>query len=184
MPRTTAARPLLVVAAAVTIALAGCVPEPEPDPTPTPEPSALFDSEEEALAAAEDAYAAYLEMSDEIARQGWEAPESLEKWVAEPLLSQELEDASDLAEQGLRQTGESKFGELKVERYEDSQGATVLSAFVCRDLTGTDILDEEGVSVLAPDRVQRVSLRVVLETTGAAPFKVTRSETWTGDGVC
>ena len=60
------------------LVLAGCAPDvPAIQVPPTPTVTPLFASDEEALAAAEEAYAAYLAMSDEITSDGGERPERI-----------------------------------------------------------------------------------------------------------
>ena len=64
--------PSIALAALVVSLFSGCIPtEPLAD-TPAPQPTStpVFASEEEALAAAVEAYAGYLEMSDLIASEG------------------------------------------------------------------------------------------------------------------
>ena len=80
---------------AVTIAgmllLAGCGGgDPIPTLPPTPSATPIFASEEEALAAAEDAYAAYRGMSDQISAEGGANPERIAPFVTESRLADEL----------------------------------------------------------------------------------------------
>ncbi|MDQ1582169.1 MAG: hypothetical protein QOF36_223, partial [Microbacteriaceae bacterium] len=60
----------LAGAGLIVITLAGCATSASPMPTPSAVHSPLFASDEEALKAATDAYAAYLAMSDTIAQEG------------------------------------------------------------------------------------------------------------------
>ncbi len=71
------------------LALTGCVdgdrlPTLPPTPTSTP----IFASEEEALAAAEEAYAAYLEMSNLISSEGGVEPERIAPFVTADQLAE------------------------------------------------------------------------------------------------
>ena len=70
--RAAALRPIAVLAAAfVLAALSGCVQTTEkPTPTPTAAATPAFASDEEALAAAEKAYAAYLAVLDDVTADG------------------------------------------------------------------------------------------------------------------
>ncbi|MEO7349354.1 MAG: hypothetical protein ABIW32_05800, partial [Terrimesophilobacter sp.] len=74
-------RPAVLLVA--TLLLSGCVPS-EPVITPVPEPSVtpIFASDDEALAAATDAYAKYLEVSDAIFASGGQGIEQLSEVLA------------------------------------------------------------------------------------------------------
>ena len=66
--------PIVVLAFSIALGMGGCV-APTPDPTPStsaaPSASPLFNSDEEALAAATEAYAAYLAASNAVGQGGW-----------------------------------------------------------------------------------------------------------------
>ena len=72
MRRTARLLPLAVLGAAL---LAGCLPtDPPVTPPPTSDLEPVFASDEEALAAAEEAYGAYLAAADEILSSGGADP--------------------------------------------------------------------------------------------------------------
>src|SRR5690606_24012229 len=93
---------LALAAATVTVAvlLSGCVQQ-GPEVTPPPEPSTtpIFASDEEALAAATEAYEAYLAMSDLIAQEGGVNPERIESVAVRKALADALEGFSVFREQ-------------------------------------------------------------------------------------
>ena len=71
--------PVSALAIVISLMLGGCVPSaPAASPTPEPSSTPVFASEEEALAAAEEAYAAYLAVIDEIHADGGAGVERLE----------------------------------------------------------------------------------------------------------
>src|SRR4051812_14875779 len=74
------------------LALAGCVPsEPPVTSPPTSDAQPVFASDEEALAAAEEAYGAYIAMVDEILRNGGDDGDRLAPLVSPELLAQQEE---------------------------------------------------------------------------------------------
>ena len=88
------------------VALVGCAPEDSPVPPPTPDVKPLFASDEEALAAAEEAYAAYLAMSDEISHDGGVNPERIAPFVTSERLVTELDSFGRQRDLGIRSAGD------------------------------------------------------------------------------
>ena len=103
----------------------------QPPPTPSVEP--LFASDEEALAAAEEAYAAYLAMSDEIAGDGGADPERIAPFVTTERLRDELDSVRRLlARTGFTQSGATTFDPLTASSSVDD-GAARSSFYACWD---------------------------------------------------
>ena len=126
-----------LVLAAVT--LSACAPTPTPSPTPT----AAFASEEEAFAAAEEVYRAYL--SEAAARAEGEASADPEKYLSGEALDADLQSQRSLQEQSLKIVGASVIDEfipLKAE----------VTADICIDISGSRVLDENGTDVTVADR--------------------------------
>lgn len=142
---------LLAVAAAT---LSACTPAAEPEPTPT----AAFASEAEAFAAAEETYRAYtaalnaVDVSD---------PATYEKLFA--LSSGNFEAAdreafSELYAENYSMTGESKV--IKFGGIESKEPFEEVSALVCVDVSGSDVIDVSGASVVPPERVDIKAIHV------------------------
>src|SRR5690606_22722214 len=103
------------------LVVSGCVPDagiPTLPPTPTVTP--VFASEEEALAAAEDAYAAYLEMSYLIASEGGLEPERIAPLVTNEQFERELESLSIYSERGLHVDGQTRFDSMMLQQMSQS----------------------------------------------------------------
>lgn len=147
------------------LALSGCV-EGDPIPTlpPTPSSTPLFASEEEALAAAEEAYAEYLEVSSLIGSEGGVDPERIAPHVTERRLAIELEGFENLRDSGLRIDGSSTFETQQLQSFVQNDGLAEISFYVCWDGSGSRVLNEAGQDVTPPDRVDRLVLEVVMVT--------------------
>ena len=105
----------MALAAAFALLLGGCTPQSEPvRPKPSPSASPIFASDDEALAAATKAYAAYLEVSDEIAQDGGKNPERIGGFVSADWLPSEISDFGEFAGSGHRQVGSSSFDNMKL----------------------------------------------------------------------
>jgi predicted small lipoprotein YifL len=164
------------------LALTGCGGgDPLPTLPPTPTATPVFASEEEALAAAEAAYAAYLEMSNLISSEGGVDPERIEPFVTDQRLVDELRGFGTLSELNLRTVGTSSFTVLELQRYEESDGGAEIAFYACSDLSGSRVIDEAGEDVTPPERDDRMVLEVVLRTIPPLDRLVLESdETWLG----
>ncbi|MBX3309754.1 MAG: hypothetical protein KF739_04880 [Cryobacterium sp.] len=183
-------RPAATFAAglAVVLLLAGCVP-PDPIITPEPGPGAtpVFASDEEALAAATDAYAKYLKVSDEISADGGSAPERLAPLVTPKQLVTETDAFADLSKSGSTTKGVSAFEVFQLQRYEDlGDGSASVSIYVCLDVGNVRVIDKSGVDVTPSNRVDRVPLEVdfLVKSDRPGTLLVDRSEAWTGQDFC
>jgi len=164
MPR----RPLALVAAiAGAISLAGCVPEPAPTPTPTG-----FASEEEAFAAAEETYRAYIEATNK--RNSGEDSDPTAYLVGEALSADE--DVRDLLEETQRSfQGEFKMLSFKPIEFQRVANAFSVSAIVCMDSTDVIVVDSNGTNVTPEDDVPIYALAVDF-TTMDGEFRIAQSE--------
>lgn len=151
--------PLLVAACGVT--LTGCGPA-EPEPAPTPTASAthapLFSTDEEALAAAEEAYRKYLEVSDQIAREGGVDPGRLQSLATDEQFEIEKSFFDGMRDAGTRLQGSVVLASVDLQAFD----ATAVTIYGCIDVSGARHVTSEGVDTTAPDRPDRVLLEVML----------------------
>ncbi|WP_150308324.1 hypothetical protein [Planctomonas psychrotolerans] len=168
-------------------ALFGCAaPETVPTPTPTAStPATVFASEEEALAAAEKAYADYLAMSDRIGREGGANPERLQGSLTKEFLESEVAGFNDFAARGLRLVGESQSYGYRLQSVSLNPEQFELRLYACLDVSGTDVVDRAGSSVVPADRDLRVPLEVQSELSqGRLPLLLKEPITWNGQDFC
>lgn len=166
--------PVLVVA--LVALLAACGPDPVAPPSaPVPEPSATapFADDAEALAAAEEAYAAYLAMSDLISAEGGANPERIAPFVTEEQLTRELESIERFAATGNRFVGSAVVSSWELQFFDPP----TLVAYACYDVSATRVIDKNGVDVTPSDRPNRATLEVSFETRGAE-LVIAGSELW------
>ena len=146
---------LLAVCATVMLALpalAACAPAPTPVPSQTAAATdaPVFASDEEALAAAKKAYAAYLKASDAITGDGGQDPERIATFVSDDLLNSELQGFAGYAAAGAHSVGSTTFKVLGVQSIESS--GALISLYICEDVSGLDVVDAEGVTLVSPSR--------------------------------
>ena len=172
--------PAAAFAALTALSLAGCTPSnPTPTPSPTATRSPLFASDEEALKAATDAYAAYLKMSDTISHEGGANPERIKPFVTSVQYDRELSGFDSLQAHGIRTSGDTVFDTLQVAKV----SVDAIDAYVC--------LDTSGVRVLGPAsdptpsaRPKRMPFAIGFRTDGGNRLLLSRSETWSGKNFC
>jgi hypothetical protein len=181
--RMATAATALGVTLVLAAGLAACVPEdPVETPGPGPSQSPVFASEEEALAAAEDAYRQYLEIADQIAADGGQDPTRIESYASGDLAESALEGFGQLREKHWHTVGSTVLNAF-VEQTVDLVGSPIVIAYVCVDVSGVDVLDEGGSSVVSADRPDQQAFEVTFEAIDHSVVPDTR-EPWTGGGVC
>ncbi len=152
----------LLVAA---LLLAGCTPS-EPAVTPVPEPSVtpIFATDEDALAAATEAYAKYLEVSDEIFANGGEGSEALSDVLVGKQLEVEENSFLKVQQNGWHSVGATALSEPKLQQYDRSSlGPSIVVAYFCEDISGADVLDATGNSVRSDDLAERSLYEVTFD---------------------
>jgi hypothetical protein len=173
--------------AATLAALTGCsapeVQPPEAGTSASPSATPVFASDEEALAAAEEAYTEYLRMSDRIAADGGRQPERIREYVDGDALEQELETFRNFATRGLVGKGNTAYKSFTLQQSDNLVGH--VRAYVCLDISAVDAVDDDGSSVLPKDRKVNVPLEVALSFDPSRErLVITESAPWSGDDFC
>lgn len=114
--------------------------------TATDEP--IFASDEEALAAAVEAYKAYSDMSALISAEGGVDPDRIRPFVSDAIAPTYIEEFESIAEAKIRSRGEARiYGARLAER-----SGNEVSAYLCRDYSNVRIFDAEGTDITSPSR--------------------------------
>jgi len=175
----------MLAVAACALLLTGCAqPDPVVAPHATSTAKPLFASDAEALAAATKAYAAYLSVTDLLINDTASDPEQLRQVATGKQLSADLKAVSDLRDEGFRGTGATKFEDATLQQYTPSSVAGTVVIYVCEDISGTDLLGPDGVTILAPDRASRARYEITFAALNRShQLLVEDKEKW-GDKVC
>jgi len=170
--------------ASVTVLLSGCLP-PQPALAPTAEPTStpIFASDEEALAAAEAAYGAYVKAVD-VALSTLDSADVGRVSQGQALSTVENSVTSYRAE-GKRLTGTSKIDMTVLTRSSSSDAPLGPQIYSCLDITGTDVVDSNGRSVVPAARRLRVPVVVdtIVRSTDQSLI-VENVEIWGGNDFC
>ncbi|MFT3799426.1 hypothetical protein [Microbacterium sp.] len=162
----------ILAAAALCALLAGCAPEPAPTPTPTG-----FASEEEAFAAAEATYRAYVDAVN-ARRTDADSQPAPNDFLSGSALQDSIDGAGLLEDAGRHIVGATEA--KSIERIAASQSSATLA--VCVDSSQTRVLDSHGADVTPTDRAETFLLRV--EVVYAVPQPLILRSDPDGDGSC
>jgi len=177
MPRTAR---LLTPVTLAALLLAGCTPStPMPAPPPTPDATPVFASDEEALAAAEEAYGKYLAMVATVLADGGRDPERLKPFLTHDLFLEEVGSYADLRANGWHGVGSYSF-EMSPQRLDLATGD--LDVYVCDDRSALEIVDANGNSVVSPDRPDRAASQVTF--VWQDKLVIASQIAWEGSGIC
>jgi hypothetical protein len=180
--RVGAALAVLVAA----LAVGGCV-EDEPDPTqsPDPSPSPLFESDEEALAAAEEAYGRYQAVENQIFAEGGQDGERIDDVAVGEALTAAEEGIESFKDNNYKSIGEIKFSTVSLQQFDPAavDGADVVRVYICLDFTAQDVVNDQNISVVNPDRslIQAFEMGFDYASNGLV---LSSRNPWTDDTIC
>lgn len=150
--RRFAAAATLVLALALTTACA-------PDPAPTPSPTG-FASQEEAFAAAEATYRAYVDALNAVDLSDPATFEPVYSLLSGTALADSKKSLTAFHAEGYTRTGDTRFDRLTVTGSDLAAGTVTVA--LCLDVSDVDLVDSSGESVVAPGRVNVQPLDVTL----------------------
>ncbi|GAA4762197.1 hypothetical protein [Microbacterium gilvum] len=151
MPRRRLA--IAVVSATLAVALTACTPEPAATPTPTG-----FASEEEAFAAAEETYRAYVDASNEFNSGNDEA--TPEEHLIGEMLQTERETRDLLETNDQHFEGAFLVSQFIPEKYAQIAHSVTITAIVCMDSSDVIVVDADGEDVTPADDNPEYALHV------------------------
>ena len=169
-----------------TLALAGCVPTPTPTPSTSAATDApVFASDEEALAAATEAYAAYLKVSDAVGSEGGSNPERYDGVASGPALANASKSAGQFRDMGAHSVGVTSFevADLQSWGYDRERG-TFVTLYLCDDVSQVDVFDSNGASIVSPDRPDRTPFEVSLTALVDSELQLASKDAWKGGNFC
>lgn len=184
--------PLLAagLAATLTLTISGCFGDtPSYNPAAEPTTAPLFASDEEALAAAEQAYRDYYVVSDQILNEGGRDPERLLEVATREVFEFESESFATFSAEGYRSTGATTIDSAVLQAYEPNMQhpEVIVTIYACVDVSATDVLDSEGRSIVKDGRQERLPFEVSFTTnssTSATSLIVAGEELWPSSSNC
>ncbi|MFC9918293.1 hypothetical protein [Agromyces binzhouensis] len=183
MPRRLRRLVVLALTGAALVALTGCAAaQTTPSPLPTTDASEtpLFASDEEALAAAVEAYEAYLAVSDSITADGGTNSARI-RHVTTPDFAEFSEiDFAAFQDAGLRTDGRSAVDSARLA--ESSAG--YVAFYACQDVSDVKLLNAADEDVTPADREARTALLIKAVSLGDEDLLIDGNEVWSGENFC
>ncbi|HYJ48675.1 MAG TPA: hypothetical protein VEX12_02060, partial [Microbacterium sp.] len=154
--------------ARVTLALAivlgmatGCQPEPEPSPT-----GPVFATEEEAFAAAEETYRAYVDALNQVDLSDPETFEAVYAWTTGDANAQARETFSEMHADKWTVSGAS-IPTVVEPRAGGGPELSEVEVAICLDVSAVQLLDATGQSVIDADRPDVQSMLISMNASAA-----------------
>jgi hypothetical protein len=163
--------------------LSGCVDAmPQVSGSPSPKVTPVFATEEEALAAATEAYREYVRVSDEVFADGGTNPERMKSVAVGDQLTADLVGFRKALSMNVRSTGGTTFQPLQLQQHDENlrQGRSIVVVYLCEDVSMVDVVDAHGASVVSSTRPNVVSYEVRFYTKKDMPhcLLVSGKEPW------
>jgi hypothetical protein len=164
-----------LLAVATALLLSGCAPgDSRATRDPTPSSTPIFATEEEALAAATAAYAAYVSVSDQVFMDGGARPERLEAVATGEQLRANVVGFREAAEKSYRSTGGTAFDSVSLQGLfaEHPNGVGIVGIYLCEDVTKVDVINERGTSVVSASRPGRSGYQATFDWSANSPSRL------------
>jgi hypothetical protein len=177
---------LATTSALATLGLLGCASTPAPVPTSRTHTEApVFASDEEALAAATSAYAAYLATSDAVGNDGGADPDRYEDVATGGALADALKSAEQFRQAGAKSIGLTSFTVYKMQSWESAgRQSAVATMYVCDDVSAVAVQGRDGNSMVAPDRPDRTPFEIQVAIERDAQNRLQSKTVWKGSNFC
>lgn len=160
---------VVAVLAVAVVALASCAP----GPAPTPTPSAPFATEDEAFAAAEATYRAYVDALNQ-RRESRESEVDPQSFLVGDALNGDLETERQLADANVTLIGPSVATSIAPRSL--SEGMQRAELAVCLDSSQVRVVDIAGTDVTPIDRPNKLALSIGLVLSSGS-YLITKSAT-------
>jgi len=176
-----------VVLVFVAVGTFGCSAAPaQPETSNLLGPTYTALSETDAIDLVEETYGAFVAVADQVLADGGKKPERLGAVATGSALTSAESDAHDFMVSKVHSVGKTKISNVTIQSYgSSSELSNDLYAYLCEDVSEIDVIDENGKSLVAPDRQPRQAFEVALSDDDSdGDYLVSSRETWQGAGVC
>ena len=165
-------RPLgLVVVVALSLSLAACVPAPPERARDVVARGPLFETDAEALAAAEKVYREYSATSDDVG--GGDSVDRIRAFLTPEWFEHEAEAYAALQSRGIRTVGRTEIAFIRLKNTDFRR----ITIYACQVTTNVRVQDTQGRDLTPRDRPPESLLEVTLVEDGAA-LRIAGSQLW------
>ena len=140
----------------------GCQPEPGPSPS-----GPIFANEDEAFAAAEETYRAYVDALNQVDLSDPETFEAVYAWTTGDFDASERKTLSEMHAESWTVSGRSEIA--RIDRLGADDALSKIELGSCVGVSSVMLLDADGVSQVSPDRPDLQMTTVDLTWSAASP---------------
>ncbi|MEJ1155324.1 hypothetical protein [Microbacterium marmarense] len=169
---------ITAVGAVLTAVLVGCTAQPDPTATPT----AVFSSDEEAFAAAEATYRAYVDALNAVDLSDPETFEDVYAWTTGDANAGIRKSLSTMHAEDLTVTGTTVLILVQASSPQPVRSSESVALDACVDVSAVEVSRQDGASAVDPARSDVQSVRVTLTRNPGAPFNYLVAELASRDG--
>jgi hypothetical protein len=169
--------PSALAAAVLCAIVSGCSAPTEPA-----EPSPLFTSEEQAFAAAEETYRAYVDALNAVDLSDPETFEDVFAWTTGEANAGARETFSQMHADGWTVSGTTEVA--LVVPQSTGEWAEGVELAVCLDVSDVALVDSTGASVVDSDRLAIQPMRVLLSISNGSTMRISEIDGRTGEPAC
>ncbi|GAA1061779.1 hypothetical protein [Agromyces bracchium] len=182
MPRALPRLAALALTGAVLVLAACAAPPPPVTPTPTTDAAdtPLFATDEEALAAAVEAYEEYLAVSDSITADVGVDSARIREVTTPEFADFSEDDFAAFRDAGLRTEGSSTIDSAKLAEFSSNR----VTFYGCQDVSAVKLLNSADEDVTPSDREPRIALVITAVAADGDALLVDGNEVWSGDNFC
>lgn len=171
--------PLSVALVLASAALSGCTPQPAPTPTPTG-----FATEDEAFAAAEETYRAYVDALNQVDLSDPETFEPVYAWTTGEANAGARKTFTQMHADQWTVTGVSEFDNFTPTDFSPGKAAATVTAELCLDVTAVMVTDADGQSVVPSTRKDRQAAIVTFDASATRSGLAIASSEAKDDATC
>ncbi|MER3389136.1 MAG: hypothetical protein RJQ01_03805 [Microcella sp.] len=178
-------RPLALVTSLLVLAVVGCTPTTVLPPAGAPsEEAPLFASDEEALAAATEAYEEFLAALDAVLADPSGSQSTLERLASGDALLEAQDSIESFRERRWRLLGSRQVLNSTLQQVNHLSGIAEVSIYVCETTEGTDVIDEGGESQVADEREELTSFELILRFEEPETGVLHTRSLWPSEEIC
>jgi hypothetical protein len=150
--------------------MGGCSVTPEPEET-----AHAFATEEEAFAAAEQTYRAYVDALNQVDLSDPETFEPVFALTTGEANASARQTFSQMHADGLTVSGQTSFDNFNPMQYRNEGTMTLVESALCLDVAEVIVLDKAGNSVVPGERLDRQPVEVVFASLGGGALAIESS---------
>ncbi|MFZ2963914.1 MAG: hypothetical protein WA006_04430, partial [Rhodoglobus sp.] len=124
------------------------------------------------------AYAAYLAVSNQVFAEGGSRPERLNSVATGEFLADEKAGFETVLANGWRSTGHTTFRDVVLQSYSPGSSNGIIGIYLCEDVSGVDVMDASGVSVVSPSRPETTTMQVIFDLGAGDALLISSKEAW------